>query len=806
MLADSQRMQEVARPTEKTALLARANSHRRFPGQQPDPQSQLSLLILVGFGAIMLLFASYRSGPHHGGLPLSQVNMLGLPHEYGTSSSCRSFQEVAKEMVPSWYQKMLSELHVLTHQVRPDEVYRVRKTILKTRDLLDVFSPTYPNATGQGTCSDIWRCLRHYVAKLYRSIGDFQDLHNCHIRYSRSQMEHRQKVVVKWATKFESYLRKNPSLPQYLSQPTAYSYAHKDSHLFWQSVDRMPRGSERITPVLQRLGSQQVRRAFWYLGEAISFQSIRNETVHEIFHNFRKELRSITDEYDLFSSLFVPSSDEYPWKETVSAIKMLKSARTHLGHINDDWTKLRFYEANDKYPLERRILTHSIDVGWMRFEGWARDANLTGVLHYLAGVLQVPKSDTPVDSLERLSLPTFLAFRKKLPTVHFVIGNQAGDADSIISAISLAYIESISQHREKTPIVAIPEADLESQRPEVKLLLELAGIVDPAKLLLFVDDPIFARSAYGADITLVDHNVVSEKFRKNKWIVSEIVDHHEDVGKYLDSCNGTERTIGFAKGRALVASACTLVAERLRQTRASTYPGSLALILMGTILLDSVNLSDEVGKVTLRDRNAVQDLISHTDWQDLPPHSRVLLGMNSSSTTPDPTALYTLLQDAKYDIAFWHFLSVGDALRLDYKQFATGKKGAFGISSILTPMKNFWGKSGVISGIQNYMKDRNLTFLAIMFAYESPQGHLKRQLAVCGTDVAPIDEISKFLMQSVNEEESLELKEVNGDLIADGSHGLTVRLFEQQNVKPSRKQIGPLLQGFLASYSDKTGL
>lgn len=200
-------------------------------------------------------------------------------------------------------------------------------------------------------------------------------------------------------------------------------------------------------------------------------------------------------------------------------------------------------------------------------------------------------------SLEELnpsipSLSQFLEERKTQPTQHIVIGNEAGDADSIISAITLAYIESEQENMWSTPIVSIPTADLATQRPEVKLLLELAGIDNATSDLFFVDDPLIEDDEYAPTrVTLVDHNVLAEKFQGKNWTVVEIVDHHQDEGRYLETCSGAARTIAFADDKALVASACTLVAERLKKVWTPLYPSSLGLLLLGVILLDSVNLS-----------------------------------------------------------------------------------------------------------------------------------------------------------------------------------------------------------------------
>jgi exopolyphosphatase len=336
---------------------------------------------------------------------------------------------------------------------------------------------------------------------------------------------------------------------------------------------------------------------------------------------------------------------------------------------------------------------------------------------------------------------------------------------------------------QKTPIVSIPKDDFETQRPEVSLLLELAGI--SSSNLLFADDPVVG--TFAANVTLVDHNVLAERFQEQSWKVLEIMDHHEDEGLYLDSCS--VRNIAFANNNALVASACTLVAERLKELWDPPYPAPLGVLLLGVILLDSVDLSREVGKVTQRDRHAVDDLLENSDWQGLTRKSRNALGI-TSTPWPNTTNFFTVLQDAKYDVRFWQSLSVGDALRLDYKEYPC-EKGTFGISTVLMPLQDFLSKTNVIEGIIQYMEQMRVEFLGIMFAFEDGD-HFFRQLALCAT--FQLDRIVDFLLD-FDSEDSLDLKAIDtGSVdIPGGNPDLTIRFFAQQNVKPSRKQIGPIL-------------
>jgi exopolyphosphatase len=407
---------------------------------------------------------------------------------------------------------------------------------------------------------------------------------------------------------------------------------------------------------------------------------------------------------------------------------------------------------------------------------------------------------------------------------HFVVGNAAGDADTIISAITLAYIESIVEasftHQPMqeetthcvTPIVAIPKADL-AKRPEVEMLFELAVVVNASENLLFIDDPIFSdKSIRGANVTLVDHNALQSALRHKRWTVVEIVDHHYDEEFYLHTCNGSARNIAFAKGEALVASACTLVAERLKQafhtelTPDALYPASLSILLLGVILLDSCNLSPEAGKVTSRDVHAVRDLIDHTDWSTLSDRARQILDLDSNmDTPPDRTKLFDVLQECKYSSVFWNSLSVSEALHYDYKDFF-GNNGVttFGISTVLESAQSFLRKHNTMEGITDFMDEVSVNFLAIMFAHDVQDGIIRRQLGLCAKGDARnfLDDLVGFLLREEYPGEPLHLQEIqwndNLDHFFDdtSASGLSLRFFDQINIAPSRKQIGPLLSRF----------
>lgn len=420
--------------------------------------------------------------------------------------------------------------------------------------------------------------------------------------------------------------------------------------------------------------------------------------------------------------------------------------------------------------------------------------------------------------------------RKANPTNHFVIGNDAGDADSIISAISLAYIESMHSGQHLTPIVSISKDCFTNERPAVSLLFQLAGIDDPLANLLFIDDLTdmlqndIKKSSPSRSITLVDQNTLNpslEHFREH-LIVTEIFDHHKDEKQFKETCDGDNRNIAFEGGHPLVASTTTLVAERL-QDYPHPYAPVIGMLLLGVILLDSVNLDEAVGKVTQRDGDAAANLMFQIDWST-PVSSSYLTHEDNGHITIDKDSLFETLQHSKYDPKFWLSLSAERSLQLDYKDFHfhgtnqtyTSKKQGhhlgrhktkFGISSILVPGLDFMTRERFYSSTLAFMESKRISFLGIMFAFYDGQGSLRRQLAFVSIErtVSLHELVCSFLKSRTYKSVDLQLEKVQlpeglgvGDIFS--SKGACWRknviLFDQNNLSPSRKQIGPMLEDY----------
>jgi hypothetical protein len=134
---------------------------------------------------------------------------VGSSTSSGSSGSSRagtdvSFRHVALSLLPPAYQSMKHDIictvwknrddiaHDRIPSLTPSHVDQLRKGILRVRDLLDIFSPIYPNRTVATTKDDhepavivvvdVWSMLRTQLDVGYTVVGQYQDLDHAHIQ------------------------------------------------------------------------------------------------------------------------------------------------------------------------------------------------------------------------------------------------------------------------------------------------------------------------------------------------------------------------------------------------------------------------------------------------------------------------------------------------------------------------------------------------------------------------------------------------------------------------------------------------
>jgi len=407
------------------------------------------------------------------------------------------------------------------------------------------------------------------------------------------------------------------------------------------------------------------------------------------------------------------------------------------------------------------------------------------------------------------TLASFLAY---IPTsvklssdskYHISIGNEAGDADSILSSLSLSYVNSLSKKDTcnsadeitSLPLVSINRNDL-SLRRDVLIILEMAGI--DAKELIFLDDEIFQTVAKDdsirKQITLVDHNKLRYDLRSLKNDVVEILDHHKDEGD-CESVEGKVRNIAFDGNTALVGSTCTLITERLMELENnSKVDTGLGLVLLAVILLDTMNMSKEAGKGSARDQVAVDFLMRFTNWDALEicdeTAQKIYNNSENKSGPPCRSRLYEYLRDSKFDVEFWKSMGPRDALRIDYKRFEPSSENAsvFGLSSVLLDMSDLMSKKSFYDDAIAYMAEAGIGLLGVLtmvIVDDKPQ----RELLLVGEENR-VDSMTQFLLHS-DAASFLELSRANDDVTIGGE--MIATELKQGNPKGSRKQLAPVM-------------
>uniref|UniRef100_A0A8C3Y616 Prune exopolyphosphatase 1 n=1 Tax=Catharus ustulatus TaxID=91951 RepID=A0A8C3Y616_CATUS len=223
--------------------------------------------------------------------------------------------------------------------------------------------------------------------------------------------------------------------------------------------------------------------------------------------------------------------------------------------------------------------------------------------------------------------------------IHVVMGNEACDLDSTVSALALAYFlaqSSPAPGAAVVPVLNIPRADF-ALRSETTFLLRDRGIA--AAALVFRDEIDLAglHRAGLLSLTLVDHHVLPGADAALEEAVVEVLDHRPLERHRGPPCQVTVEPVG---------SCATLVTERILQGPPGVLDRTTAALLHGTILLDCINLSPAAGKVTPRDVACVALLEER--FPELPARD----------------AVFGALQAAKFDVTG---LTTEQMLRKDLK-------------------------------------------------------------------------------------------------------------------------------------------
>ncbi|EKM57099.1 uncharacterized protein PHACADRAFT_254655 [Phanerochaete carnosa HHB-10118-sp] len=377
-----------------------------------------------------------------------------------------------------------------------------------------------------------------------------------------------------------------------------------------------------------------------------------------------------------------------------------------------------------------------------------------------------------------------------------VMGNEAGDLDSLASAIAYAWYRSAIKQDAAIPLVQTPRADL-SLRTENLYALELAGLNASTQDLLCIDDVPASSPFPSVKFALVDHNHLQSRFTEGnpEARVVAVLDHHEDEGHHTDA---DPRIIVVPTG-----SAASLVTRLLSEQCPDAVPKGLLTLLLCAIVVDTNGLKPG-GKAEKIDREAAAFLAPRSLL--FSPDS---LAISDLHEDPRLQELLATLQSKKGDVSH---LGTRDLLRRDYKEYSfvpsrlLNKTVLVGLSSVpvglhpwISTDKSFW------SSTEQWMADRNLSVLGILTSFRDEKKlnkhgkpkHRREQLFVVREDVG---DLAERLFKGLKSSEELDLKkrslaeDYNAEVPSSFAKRYKAKVWEQGNNDATRKVTAPLVK------------
>uniref|UniRef100_G1SMB8 Exopolyphosphatase PRUNE1 n=1 Tax=Oryctolagus cuniculus TaxID=9986 RepID=G1SMB8_RABIT len=347
--------------------------------------------------------------------------------------------------------------------------------------------------------------------------------------------------------------------------------------------------------------------------------------------------------------------------------------------------------------------------------------------------------------------------------LHVVLGNEACDLDSMVSALTLAFYLAKTTEAEEifVPVLNIKRSELPLRGDNVFFLQKLHI---PETLLIFRDeiDLHALHQASQLSLVLVDHHVLPKSDAALEEAVAEVLDHRPIEQKHCPPCPVSVELVG---------SCATLVTERILQGAPEILDRTTAALLHGTIILDCVNMDPKIGKATLKDNQYVEKL--EALFPDLPKRDDI----------------FDSLQKAKFDVSG---LTTEQMLRKDLKTiYRPGSKVA--ISAIYMDLEAFLQRPNLSADLHAFCHAHSCDALVAMTIFFNTHNEPVRQLAVFCTQVALRTTICGVLERS--QSPPLKLTPV------PSSHP-NLQAYLQGNTQASRKKLLPVLQEALSAYSD----
>ena len=425
-----------------------------------------------------------------------------------------------------------------------------------------------------------------------------------------------------------------------------------------------------------------------------------------------------------------------------------------------------------------------------------------------------------LDMMKHFAEKCAASFRARAAAT-IVLGNEAGDMDSVVGSYYLAYLLQCLADRHDTsynykgpicPMINFPRCDL-TLRNDVLQTLAREGNITPDLVFSCTPGdedegylPLFSPAnatespsehvLHSAGIILFDHNKLApwQSAALSSRVIG-VVDHHADEQLYESSEQGYVRIVCPA------GSACThLVHLYLKHNVPIPQPR----LLFAPILLDTMNFDPALKKTTPLDETARDQLLQAITAEE---------GESQGGALPlDVKKMFDHLVALKFDVSG---LTIPQTLRRDYKRFEMELRDGqssvlgIGISSVLllrSHVSKIYSDEAWIREVNKFRQKENCDVFLVMFCAEEKEsqvdatesaakGKMVRQLGVLASDEF-IETLNNFAAVHV----SIGLRQLAGDknsCPARATDSLRYVNYDQDDYATSRKALTPLLGDFL---------
>ncbi|XP_015783542.1 uncharacterized protein LOC107361272 isoform X2 [Tetranychus urticae] len=359
---------------------------------------------------------------------------------------------------------------------------------------------------------------------------------------------------------------------------------------------------------------------------------------------------------------------------------------------------------------------------------------------------------------------------KQFKHVHLVIGNESCDLDSCVSSLVYSYLLYISKYSSSKDQVTLPVLNINRDRlflkSEVAFWLE-ETLQIKFESVLCKDEVNLLRIRENVEqisFTIVDHN--EDREMENFGEIVEIIDHH----KVLNPSHqiGTQCEIDLDVG-----SCCTLIARRYLdycETQKVNPDVQIALMLYGTIILDTVCFSESAHRFSQLDINIakrLKNVIGSEMLTDQEIYSQLITAIGKASS----------------------MLGLTDLLTKDLKIIdgIGGKKVA--LSSLCNiHLKETLSKPDISAQLGQYCRANNcLGSILLAIRNENPN-NVERDLAIYFS-------LEDLLRKVCNQLESSACA-LDLELLFEKEN---LKVYKQNNVKASRKAILPMIAQIMSN-------